>query len=355
MKKIFIGIDFSKEKFDVTAILEANASSTHPYKSFKNNKTGFKEFKSWMTQETGKAEKDDILLCGENTGIYSQYISDMLYAEGYTMWLESALQIKRSMGIQRIKSDKADSRAIAEYAMRFQDRMVAYEPERDSLRAIRELFMYRAHLVKEKTGLRIRAKEKTSKDSKTTKALRFLLYSSDMIVRRLDKEIRKCDEQIRELIMLDEEIKENYEIITSVKGIGLQNAAVMLVYTNNFARFDYNPRKLACYYGVAPFGKESGTSVHVKPHTSPLAKGQLKALLSEAVQCSIIHCKELREYYQRLLAKGKKPMVALNNVKNKLLHIIMAMVRNKQKYNPNVMIEMAEKYTDKKNIVLNNC
>ncbi|MDD4610224.1 MAG: hypothetical protein PHY71_08855, partial [Bacteroidaceae bacterium] len=28
----------------------------------------------------------------------------------------------------------------------------------------------------------------------------------------------------------------------------------MLVYTNNFKKFGYDPRKIACYYGVAPFG-----------------------------------------------------------------------------------------------------
>lgn len=257
--------------------------------------------------------------------------------------------------MQRIKSDKADSEAIAEYAMRFQDRMVAYEPEKASLKAVRELFMYRAHLVKEKSGLIIRIKEKASTDLKAGKALKFMRSSSDMIIRRLEKEIKKCDKMMKELIMQDEDLKENYEIITSIKGIALQNAAVMLVYTNNFKRFDYNPRKLACYYGVAPFGKDSGSSVHVQPHTSPLAKGQLKALISEAVQCAIIHCKELREYYQRLLVRGKKPMIALNNVKNKLLHIITAMVRNKQKYNPNASIELAEKYTDKPQVVLNWC
>lgn len=335
MKKIFIGIDFSKEKFDATVILTVDGmvkGSERPHSMFENNQKGFKKFTSWIAEQTAKASKDDILLCGENTGIYSQYISDHLYVEGYTMWLENALQIKRSMGIQRIKSDKADSEAIAEYAMRFQDRFVAYEPLKASLKAIREIFMYRAQLVKQRTGLNTRTKEKQSTDDKMTKATRFMKSSSEMIVRRLDKEIKKCDDMMRDIIEQDEELKDTYEIVTSIKGIALQNAAIMMVYTNNFAKFDYNPRRLACYYGVAPFGKQSGTSVHTQPHTSPLAHGMIKALLTQAALSAIVYCPEIRDYYHRLLERGKKPMVAQNNVKNKLIHIITAMVRNKQKY-----------------------
>ena len=36
----------------------------------------------------------------------------------------------------------------------------------------------------------------------------------------------------------------------------------------------------------------------------------------------------------RLVDKGKKPMVALDNVKNKMLTIITAMVKNECKYQP---------------------
>lgn len=45
MKKIFIGIDFSKEKFDATMLLTVDGmvkSSDCPYSSFGNNQKGFK-------------------------------------------------------------------------------------------------------------------------------------------------------------------------------------------------------------------------------------------------------------------------------------------------------------------------
>lgn len=352
MKKIFIGIDFSKEKFDATAIFAANqlsqcAKSLH--QTFKNTREGFKKFMAWVAGIAPEIKAEEILFCGENTGIYSELISTLLDAEGYTMWLESALQIKRSMGIQRVKSDKADSAVIAEYAMRFQDKAVAYKPLKESLKALHEIFKYRAHLVREKQALTIRSKEKLLTDMKLSKSLKFMRDSSEMIVRRIDKEIKKCDKLMKETIEEDEELKANFEIVTSIKGVALQNAAVLLVVTNNFKRFDFNARKLACYYGVAPFGKESGSSVHTTPHTSCFADCQIKALLSEAAKCAVIYCDELKEYYQRLIARGKKHMVALNNVKNKLLHMIVAMVKSGHKYEKNHKAQLALQYAKSNN------
>ena len=60
------------------------------------------------------------------------------------------------------------------------------------------------------------------------------------------------DEKIRDIISSDEELREVFDIITSMPGIGAQNATCLMVYTDNFTKFDMNSRKIACYYGIAP-------------------------------------------------------------------------------------------------------
>ena len=136
------------------------------------------------------------------------------------------------------------------------------------------------------------------------------------------------------MIHEDEELRRNFEIITSMPGVGTQNAVCLMVYTDNFNRFDYNSRKIACYYGVAPFGRQSGTSVNTPPHVSPFANKLIKALLSQAALASIHFSPNMAMYYHRLVEAGKKHSVALNNLKNKMLHIITAMVRKGEKYDP---------------------
>ena len=77
------------------------------------------------------------------------------------------------------------------------------------------------------------------------------------IVSELNKEVEKIDKRIAELIKSDEELTEVFTIVTSVPGIGTQNAVCLMVYTDNFRRFNYDSRKISCYYGIAPFGKDS--------------------------------------------------------------------------------------------------
>ena len=80
------------------------------------------------------------------------------------------------------------------------------------------------------------------------------------IVSELNKEIEKLDRRISELIEANGELSEIHRIVTSMPGMGCQNAVCLMVYTDNFRRFNYDARKIACYYGIAPFGRASGSS-----------------------------------------------------------------------------------------------
>lgn len=249
------------------------------------------------------------------------------------MWLENALSIKRSSALQRSKSDRADAGIIAEYAMRNYDKMRLYKPLEKNLERLREVFLYRHNLVKLKASMITRRGEKKLTQEKSDIS-RFMTQSSRHLISEFNKKIAECDKRIQDIIAEDEELRTNFDIITSVPGVGTQNAVCLMVYTDNFSRFDYNSRKIACYYGVAPFGRQSGSSVNTPPHVSPFANKLIKALLTQAALASVNFCPQMALYYHRLVDAGKKKPVAVNNVKNKLLHIITAMVRKKEKYNP---------------------
>ena len=335
MKKIFIGIDFSKEKFDATVIkavgVEECAERMHEV--FDNKVSGFRRLLRWVKSVADERDTGLWLFCGENTGGYSKALCNYLYGSGYDMWLENALSIKRSSALQRNKSDKADSNIIAEYAMRNYDQMRLYKPLGKNLGRLREVFLYRHNLVKLKASMTMRKGEKKLTQEKSDIS-RFMAMSSKHLISEFNKKIAECDMRIEKIISEDEELRRNFEIITSVPGVGMQNAVCLMVYTDNFNRFDYNSRKISCYYGVAPFGRQSGTSLNTPPHVSPFANKLIKTLLSQAVLASIRFCPHLAMYYHRLVETGKKSPVALNNLKNKMLHIITAMVRKGEKYDP---------------------
>ena len=335
MKKFFIGIDFSKEKFDATVIKAVGVEecAERKHEVLDNKVSGFRRLLRWVKSVADEQDTGLWLFCGENTGGYSKALCNYLYGSGYDMWMENALSIKRSSALQRNKSDKADSNIIAEYAMRNYDQMRLYKPLGKNIERLREVFLYRHNLVKLKASMTVRKGEKNLTQDKSDIS-RFMAMSSKHLISEFNKKIAECDMRIEKIISEDEELRRNFEIITSVPGVGMQNAVCLMVYTDNFNRFDYNSRKIACYYGVAPFGRQSGTSLNTPPHVSPFANKPIKTLLSQAALASIRFCPHLAMYYHRLVETGKKPPVALNNLKNKMLHIITAMVRKGEKYDP---------------------
>jgi transposase len=83
----------------------------------------------------------------ENTGMYSLELNCFLQEKRIWQTLENALQIKRSMGVLRGKTDKADSKTIAVYAYRFADKLKPYVVPGSTLLRLRVLFGQRERLV----------------------------------------------------------------------------------------------------------------------------------------------------------------------------------------------------------------
>lgn len=339
MKKLFVGIDFSKEKIDVAIIFAEGLTETSMrlFNEFKNSVSGYKQLVKWVEESSNETEPSLWLFCGENTGDYSKPLCNFLYGRGFDMWLENAKSIKDASGIRRLKSDRTDANMIAEYAMRNNDKAIVYEPLSESLSQLRELFLYRQMVVRHRCSFQVRRGEKRLNMEKSP-VKTMISQSGRHIVTELNKEIEKIDKRIAELIDSDEELAQVFTIVTSIPGIGTQNAVCLMVYTDNFRRFNFDSRKIACYYGIAPFGRDSGTSVHSDPHVHYMANRQIKAMLSQAALSAAKFNPVIASYYSRLIKRGKKRQIALNNVKNKLVHIVTAMVRNKQLFDKDYKI-----------------
>lgn len=340
MKNIVIGIDFSKSTFDATVLdmtaarVENSQVGNGIHGKFNNNIQGFKDCLAWVTKTVKQKPSEDWLFCGEDTGHYSLRMSKFLYSRNLFMWLESPLRIKRSMGIVRGKSDKADSYRIADYAWRYQDKATRYVPVSKTVAKLRAIFQQRLKYVEMRKALEVRTADITEMSGEL-ECEDFIKSRNEAIIDDLKNAISDCDAKMEEIINSDEEIKKTHENITSIKGISLINSVAFIVYTNNFKGFDGNPRKIATYWGVAVFSQSSGTSVNKPARTCPMSASTLKALLTEAAWVSIRWEPRIKDYYYGLVKRGKHPGVALNNVKNKLIHIITALATNGMKYEQN--------------------
>ena len=336
MKKIIIGIDVSKEKCDATAILTENGLmevKKLDYIVFENRANGFRSLLSWSRKLMPKATDEELLFVCETTGAYDRAMCDYLFGKGMDVWRESALQINRCGGVRRGKDDRTDSLMIAEYAMRHMDKMHLYESPDSRILELRAVFMYRRKLEQEKTSKLVRVKELEATAGKS-RTLSFILRDAKKSVSQLENSIRECEKRIRDLINDDEDMQRNYSHLDTVKGLGIVNIAAFIIFTNNFRNFR-TARQMATYWGVVSFRRISGTSVDKRADVRRLSSSMLKSYITQAAMHTIVRGGIYYEYYQRLIARGKTHSVALNNAKNKLIHLAMSLVENDMDYEPN--------------------
>ena len=333
MKKIVIGIDVSKEKLDVTAMIAPQGEClmvSLGYEVFTNSKIGFMRMVNWSRKLIKGTTVDELLFCCETTGSYDRFLCNYLYAKGISIWRESALQIKSSMGIRKGKDDKADSRIIAEYAIRHMDKALLYQPEDANIRKLKALLMDRSHLVQQKTAEKVRAtaiRQTQEQDEVTKHAYR----SAMKRVRALDRDIRQDEKLMKEIMSSCEELKQTRGHLDSVKGLGLVNQVAMIAFTNNFKDFK-TARQMASYWGVASFRIQSGSSIDRKANVKHLSNSMLKSYITQAAECTIQNGGIYRDYYLRMRARGKVHGIVVNNIKNKLIHLAFTLVKKDNDY-----------------------
>lgn len=315
--RIYVGIDVSKLTLDVF-IREKLA-----HKQFKNDKNGFESLLKWLGKQTSSTF-DSVLICFVHTGLYSLPLAVYLEENNIPYSMISALAIKRSLGITRGKNDYIDSKRIADFSYRYQDKISLTKLPAKDIAKLQSLLTLRGRLSNTLGRFTVSKNEaaKFMGDSGTKEL--FLVY--DKMISTIKEEIKNLEKSIKEVIKNNAELKRSYELITSVKGVGLIVACYLISYTYNFTRFS-TWRKFACYSGIAPFDHQSGTSVKGRTQVSSIANKQMKKILHLAAICAIHTDAEMIEYYNRRQKEGKHKMTIINIVRNKIVSRVFAIVK----------------------------
>jgi transposase len=323
-QRYVIGIDISKSKLDCATIdFKLNLKSE---KQISNQQNAITTYLKEMVKSLS-ITPSEMLICCENTGIYNRPLEVVCGKLGVTLWVEHAIKIKRASTDMRGKDDKKDALRIAQYAVRYIDRMIVYEEPSDVVKQINALSKTRSTLLSQKVAIENQLKESKSHDNFEYKILE---TSYKKILKTLQNSIKEIEQKIDLLIKQDDKINQNKELITSIPGIGNQVAINLIIATNNFEFFE-DAKHLACYAGVVPFKNESGTIIK-KARVSKMANKNIKSLIHLAAMAAIRSDKELKDYFLRKVAEGKNKMSVLNAIRNKLIHRIMAVIKRKEPY-----------------------
>ena len=325
----FIGIDVSKLTLDVCII---NYEGLQEHREFENNRKGFKKMLLWL-MSSGSFASTNALFCLEHTGVYTRQLVEYLLQQGANVWMESALHLKRSMGMTRGKNDKVDSYRIARYAMTNGDKAKLVKPGNKTLQLIKDLMSNRKRIKKSIQSLKVSVKELKRVDKAAGKELEAFTKPA---LTGLTKSKQAIEKRMQELINSDEELKRIFQLVTSVKCVGPVLAIELMVYTHSFTRMT-GIKQLACYCGVAPFSHTSGTSVKGKTGTSNFANMALKSTLHLAAISSTQYVPDIKQYYNRKVGEGKKKMSVINAIRNKLLSRVLTVVKRGTPYVENYL------------------
>lgn len=329
----FLGIDISKKKFD--AALTANGKDFHEVQ-VENSGKSIQSFFNALKKQLSSLTK--VIVCLEHTGIYCQPLLDFLIKNEIRVCVEPALQIKQSQGMTRGKNDRVDAKRIALYALKNHDDLKFWQPQRESIQRLKALLVLRERLVKIRTQLEVPINE--SHEFIDPSIQKEMIKHCQKTIKALHGEIEKADLSISQLVAEDQQIAEQFKLITSVPGIGKITALNVIISTGEFTRIR-EAKKFACYAGVAPFEHSSGSSIRGKTRVSKMANMNLKKLLHLAAMCAIRYSEELKIFYNRKVEAGKNKMCVINAVRNKLISRIFACINNKRMYQKNYQHALA--------------
>ena len=330
--RLFIGCDMSQDFFTYCI---RNAHVILFQGKVENKVTHIRKWLSELKKDR-QVDLSRVVFCMEHTGVYGLLLLRLLHESNLTVCVESATQIKLSLGLQRGKNDKVDAQRIAEYALRYTDRLKQWKPKRPIIQKLQLLNSLRARLLKAKnsiSGPTLDVKRFIGKSE-----YEMMKRSSQAALNGIARNIKEVDQQIEALIKSDENLSKLNRLVTSVHGVGIVTCSAILVRTNEFQDYT-DAKKFACTAGLAPFEHTSGKSIRGKSRVSHRAHKDIKTLLHMCAIGCIGRKGELKDYYERKVAEGKNKMLVINAMRNKLVHRIFAVVRDgvmyqkKYKYN----------------------
>lgn len=389
---IYAGVDIAKTDHVIGAVDETGAEIAKPM-GFKNTEAGFERCVAWL--ESVAESEDEVFVGMEATGHYWKACFAHLAAAGYRVCVVNPMQVhamRRLKGLAGVKNDRIDARLIAETL-----RQGDYDETRlatDEVQALRQLTRYRQALKQELAAVKTQAvcvldayfpeyaglfsdvfgaaslkvlaecptpsevgRRRASTIAKllsegsrgrlgADKAARLKAAARSSVGIRLGEDaasfqIKTQVSQIeflnatvakveREVASLLARIEPN---VTTIPGVSTATGAQIVAEIGDVRRFG-GGAAIVKYAGLNPgvdeSGKFSAEGVPITKHGSPYLRRALWLAANRARQ----YDPRLKAFYDKKRREGKPHRVAVTAVARKLCHVVYAVMRDGEPYDP---------------------
>lgn len=327
----WVGIDVADRTFDAAVAspgqhADAATFKRLPTQTFERTPEGVETFVSWLRTHVPTEKPLPVRVVMEATGMYSIQLTALLCAACPEMQPaisnpEQTSAFRDSLGL-RNKTDRLDARALAFFGM--ERRPTPYEPLSPQQMELRALSRCRDDLLKTRI-----AHENQLKQGTESRIVRKMLKT---MLAYVEKALQKITNEMERVIHAHDDLKRDYLLLRTIKGVGFVTAAVVLAEFGDLRRFG-SSRQISAHAGVTANKQESGKCLR-PGRMSKKGNARVRHALYMASLSAITHNPLMRATYRRLTAARKKNMVALGAIMRKLLVLMRAIVVSETPFNP---------------------
>lgn len=300
---IFVGIDVSKAQLDVAI------RPTGERESVANDKVGIKA----LVKRLAKIQPTLIVL--EATGGYERQVTRALVSADLPVVVVNPRQVRdfaKATG-QLAKTDSIDAAVLAHFAEAVRPEL---RPLPDAVTLDLRALTSRRRQILEMIGA------ENNRLAMTSKAVRKRISAH---IHWLKQDLERADQDLDRSIQQSPIWKKNEDVLRSAPGIGPVTSRTLLAELPELGTLDR--KQISALAGVAPFNRDSGS---LKGRRSIWGgRAPVRCALYMATLVATRRNSVIRDFYQRLRAKGKLFKVALVACMRKLLTILNSMIKHK--------------------------
>ncbi len=302
---VYVGMDVAKATLD----LHAPTSSCSRSRQFANGCAGHRALVRWL-QGLGSVH----VVC-EASGGYERSVVTALQQALIAVSVVNprhARDFARAQG-RLAKTDRLDAQVLMEFGQRLQP--AATPAPSVAQRQLAELVARRQQVQQ------LRSAEHNRLEHATHPAVRRQVQRHLV---GLDRQLEQLDAWMTELVQVEPSLTHKMARLCAVVGVGRITAMVLLATMPELGAL--NRRQAAALVGVAPFNRDSGSR---RGHRL-IGGGRAVArrALYMAALVAAFRNPRLKAFYQRLVATGKAPKVALVAVMRKLIILLNQLLKN---------------------------
>lgn len=322
---VFVGVDIAAKT--VTAAWGTQIDDISNPITLKQNSVDWQKLIGKLLSITTSTTNCHVVM--EATGTYWMQMAVYLHQAGCRISVINPIRSRyfSRLMMQQTKTDVIDARLLVHFGMVMD--LPTWTPPPEVFYELQQRLAYRDDLV----AMRIQESNRLHALSHQSTIVSVVYRRIEAHIQQLNIWIKELDQQVESLLRSEHEWRSAADYLLSIPGIGINTAAWILTATLSFSVCT-SPDEVTAFAGLAPHVIQSGSSLNSRRSVGKGGHARLRKALYLAALPAIRFNPIVKQFYQRLIARGKPKKVALCAAARKLLHIAWAVVTKQCYFDP---------------------